>query len=82
MLVVDTIWGPQKGLGHPVIWWLPEAAASQDALSERIPEEGTKLVKCPRRLRNFEALRAEFGPELVLQHTWAVPAAVTECARQ
>ena len=23
MIVVDMIWGPQRGLGHPVIWWLP-----------------------------------------------------------
>jgi hypothetical protein len=73
LLVVDTIWGPQRGLGHPVIWWLPRALSIGDELG-RLIETDAQLVQCPRNMRKAEALRERFGDEKVLLHGWAVGA--------
>lgn len=69
ILVVDTVWGPQRGLGHPVVWWLP--AAVEDFAG---PIEGgaAHLVRCPRGMRNLEALRQRFGEHRVAAHGWAL----------
>jgi hypothetical protein len=71
VVVVDTIWGPQRGLGHPVIWWLPASLTPDEDLARHI-QTGARLVKCPRRMRKVEALRQRFGTEKVLLHSWAV----------
>lgn len=71
-VVVDTIWGPQRGLGHPVIWWLPATAGSVE-LGEQV-EKHAKLVNCPRKMKRPEALRQRFGADKVLLHSWAVDA--------
>jgi hypothetical protein len=74
VLIVDTLWGPQQGLGHPVIWWLPAAPALEEDLGQLLEAEpgAAKLVECPRRLRSEVALRSRFGDSRVMVHTWAV----------
>jgi len=83
LLVVDTIWGPQRGLGHPVIWWLPAALGVGEELAGQI-ETSAKLVKCPRKWKKVETLRGRFGTQKVLLHSWAVGADVMQAdmARQ
>jgi hypothetical protein len=71
LVVVDTIWGPQRGLGRPVIWWLPTGLAPGDDLGGRLESVG-RLVKCPRKMKKIEALRQRFGPPRVVLHSWAV----------
>jgi hypothetical protein len=72
-LIVDTIWGPQRGLGHPVIWWVPTLSEGED-LAAKIenPQSGTLLVRCPRRLKNLPALQNRFSPQHVIAHSWNV----------
>jgi hypothetical protein len=73
VLIVDSIWGPQRGLGHPVIWWVPALNPGED-LGAKIEtaEGGALLVRCPRGLKSMGALRGKFGAARVLPHTWAV----------
>jgi hypothetical protein len=71
LVVVDTLWGPQRGLGRPVIWWLPTALAPGDDLAGQL-ESAAKLVKCPRNMKKIEALRQRFGAQRVIPHSWAV----------
>jgi hypothetical protein len=72
-LIVDTLWGPQRGLGHPVIWWVPTLAEGEDLAAKiETMEGGAMLVRCPRRLRNLDALRTRFGPQNVVAHSWNV----------
>jgi hypothetical protein len=73
LLAVDTIWGPQRGLGHPVIWWIPALAQGED-LAPKIekPNGGALLVRCPRRLKILATLRARFGEKKVVAHSWNV----------
>ena len=75
MVVVDTVWGPQRGWGHPVIWWLPPGLAQGGDLGGQL-EASARLVKCPRKMKNVEALRQRFGNENVVLHSWAVGAAL------
>ena len=74
VLVVDTLWGPQQGLGHPVIWWLPMVPGLEDDLGAVLEAEpgAAMLVQCPRRLRSEAALRSRFGESRVMVHSWAV----------
>ena len=71
ILIVDILWGPQRGLGHPVIWWLPNSAGAGEDLSESL-KSAARLVKCPRHLRSIQALRREFAPDRVRSHGWDV----------
>jgi hypothetical protein len=78
LLVVDMIWGPQKGLGHPVIWWLPSPLAPGEELAPRVETGDALLVRCPRALKNVDALRQRFGQQNVVVHSWAVAREVLE----
>lgn len=80
-IIVDTLWGPQRGLGHPVIWWSPRVVAQGDDVAADL-QSGAFLVKCPRALRSAEALRARFGPNRVVIHTWSIDLALVENARR
>jgi hypothetical protein len=72
ILVIDTVWGPQRGLGHPAVWWLEERAVDAE-LSARIETGGSaRLVKCPGRMRNADALRQRFGVDRVITHGWSL----------
>jgi hypothetical protein len=73
LLVVDTIWGPQRGLGHPVIWWIP-ALGEGDDLAAKIEkaEGGALLVRCPRSFKSLPTLQDRFGPQKVIAHSWNV----------
>ena len=75
ILVVDTLWGPQRGLGHPVIWWLPVAVEAEQ-MAMHIEGGSARLVRCPRRMRNAASLSGLFGSERVRTHTWAVGSAL------
>jgi hypothetical protein len=56
VLVVDIVYGPPRGLGHPTLWFLPSAEASADDLAPLL--EGTaRIVRVPKSLRRVEALR-------------------------
>jgi hypothetical protein len=72
-VVVDTIWGPQRGLGHPVIWWLPAGLTPGEDLAGHLQTSG-RLVKCPRKMKKIELLRQRFGAQKVMLHSWAVAA--------
>ena len=73
VLAVDTIWGPQRGLGHPVIWWIPALSQGEDlALKIEKPDGGALLVRCPRNLKNLPALQKRFGTQKVIAHSWNV----------
>ena len=74
VLVVDLLWGPQQGLGHPVIWWLAAIPEGAEKLGELLPAEAgaARLVRCPRRMRNAGALKSQFGASRVMVHNWAV----------
>lgn len=85
VLVLDTIWGPQRGLGRPVLWWIevpPEKGADLGEIIRGEPggERGggpaggpvAKLVRCPRAMRSAEALGKKFPPERIIRHSWAV----------
>ena len=84
VLAVDTIWGPQRGLGRPVVWLLEAAPAADADIGEIIRDEGggaAKLVRCPRAMRSVEALRAKFGLERIILHSWAVSGELLEAGR-
>ena len=70
-LIVDTLWGPQRGLGHPVIWYLPREVEEGENLAGEL-QTAAVLVKCPRAMRSTEALREQFGETRVRVHTWSV----------
>ena len=73
LLIVDSIWGPQRGFGHPVIWWVPALAKGEDVGAKiETAEGGAKLVRCPGRMKSLEALRGRFGQRQVMAHSWAV----------
>ena len=81
LLVVDMVWGPQRGLGHPAIWWLPRAVGENDDLTPALEPGGmAMLVKCPRHLRSLEALRKNFAPEKVRCHGWDVGTDLTKAS--
>jgi hypothetical protein len=81
-LVVDTVWGPQRSLGHPAIWWLEAIPISGEDLAGHIETGGAaRLVKCPGRMRNLQSLRRRFGPDRVVAHGWSVAAPLAD-ARQ
>ena len=85
VLAVDTIWGPQRGLGRPVIWWVEAVPATESDLGEIIRGEGAaaaKLVRCPRAMRSAEALRAKFGAQRIIVHSWAVNRELLEAGAQ
>jgi len=78
-LVIDTLWGPQRGLGHPAIWWIEEQVAEGEDLAPRIEAGGTaRLLKCPGKLRTAEALRQRFGTQRVITHSWSTVAALVD----
>jgi hypothetical protein len=83
VLVVDTIWGPQRGFGHPTLWWIP-AVVNGEPLAPKIetPDGGARLTRCPRSLRNLDALRQRFGSDKVRVHTWDVGAALTAAGQE
>lgn len=89
-VVVDSVWGPQRGLGHPTIWWLPAVADGAGGgegakeIGPRIenPAGDALLVRCPRSLKNLEALRAKFGAPAVLAHSWDIAPPITASASQ
>ena len=70
-LIVDTLWGPQRGLGHPVIWYLPRHVGEGENLAGEL-QAAAVLVKCPRAMRSTGALRERFGEARVRVHTWSV----------
>ena len=73
VLIVDTIWGPQRGLGHPVIWWIPALAEGEDVGARlETAQGGAMLVRCPRGFKSVEMLRSRFGTARVKAHSWAV----------
>ena len=73
LLIVDTIWGPQRGLGHPVIWFIPSLEKGDDLAAYIEPDDGgALLVRCPRSLKNLQALKTRFGQERVMEHSWAM----------
>ena len=80
-LIVDSTWGPQRGLGHPTIWWLPQLADGEE-IGPRLehPQSDAKLVRCPRSLRSLEALRAKFGAPAVLAHSWNIAPPISASA--
>jgi len=69
MLIVDTLWGPQRGLGLPVVWWLPEAVPAGADLLPLLQAEA-RLVNCPKPLKSAAALRGRFSESQVLVHSW------------
>jgi hypothetical protein len=81
LIVVDTTWGPQRGLGRPVIWWLPAELAPGEDLGGCL-ESVAKLVKCPRRMKKVEVLRERFGTGRVVVHSWAVATELTQAGEK
>ena len=72
-LAVDTIWGPQRGLGHPTIWWIDRPLPPGEDLTPFIETGGAaRLVNCPKSLRGLVPLQDRFGVDRVAVHSWAV----------
>jgi hypothetical protein len=81
MLIVDTLWGPQRGLGHPVVWFSARRVAAPEEIGREI-ESGAFLVKCPKGYCSAEALRERFGAERVVLHSWRIDTALAESAQR
>ena len=82
-IILDLIWGPQRGLGRPVIWWSSRVLTSDDDLAEEVGG-AARITDCPRRLRNEQSLRELFecangnssrgavAGSRVLIHSWGI----------
>jgi hypothetical protein len=70
VLIVDTLWGPERGFGRPAIWWIDQSPQNQDLALQL--QNAALLVKCPASMRNLDALKQRFGPERVISHTWSL----------
>ena len=71
MIVVDIVWGPQRGLGHPAIWYLPTIPPADEDLTPLLEPGGPALlVNCPRKFRDLQTLRGLFPKDKVRQTGW------------
>lgn len=83
ILVIDTIWGPQRGFGHPTLWWIPPDVTDEPIASQIEPPDGSALLtRCPRNLRSLDALRRRFGNEKVQAHSWNVDTSLTTAGQE
>ena len=73
VLVIDTVYGPLRGLGHPAIWYLSHAEAAVEDLGE-VLKSTARIVHCPKALRSFEALKKLLPLESLRGHGWDVEA--------